>query len=153
MVVGDTQWIGQGVTEGHYVDMTDFLASNGLTDTVTEATLKYYGEYPAGSGKFYAYPTEGDANGWAYRKDIVENPDEMKAFEAKYGYAYSHPAQGLQRCSSTCRSSSTGPTPTRPCTARPSTPRRTTTPSPWASRTPSSPTAATGTRTGRSKAS
>ena len=91
MVVGDSQWIGQGVTEGHYVDMTDFMVSNGLDKTVTEATLKYYGEYPPGSGKFYAYPTEGDANGWAYRKDIVENPDEMKAFEAKYGYAYSIP--------------------------------------------------------------
>ena len=71
--------------------MTEFLADNNLTDTVTEATLKYYGEYPAGSGKYYAYPTEGDANGWAYRTDIVENPDEMKAFEAKYGYAYSIP--------------------------------------------------------------
>ena len=29
MVVGDSQWIGQGVTEGHYVDMTDFLTSTG----------------------------------------------------------------------------------------------------------------------------
>ena len=91
MVVGDSQWIGQAVTEGHYVDMTQFLADNNLTDTVTEATLKYYGEYPAGSKKYYAYPTEGDANGWAYRTDIVDNPDEMKAFEAKYGYAYSIP--------------------------------------------------------------
>ena len=91
MVVGDSQWIGQAVTEGHYVDMTDWLTSTGIKDTVTEATLKYYGEYPAGSGKYYAYPTEGDANGWAYRKDIVENPDEMKAFEAKYGYAYTIP--------------------------------------------------------------
>ena len=91
MVVGDSQWIGQAVTEGHYVDMTDFLAQNNLTDTVTEATLKYYGEYPAGSQKYYAYPTEGDANGWAYRKDIVEDPKEQEAFKAKYGYAYSVP--------------------------------------------------------------
>ena len=91
MVVGDSQWIGQAVTEGHYIDMTPFLADNGLTNTVTEATLKYYGEYPSGSGTYYAYPTEGDANGWAYRKDIVENPDEMAAFQAKFGYAYSIP--------------------------------------------------------------
>ena len=91
MVVGDSQWIGQAVTEGHYVDMTQFLADNGLTDTVTEATLKYYGEYPPGSKKYYAYPTEGDANGWAYRKDIVEDPKEQEAFKAKYGYAYSIP--------------------------------------------------------------
>jgi multiple sugar transport system substrate-binding protein len=91
MVVGDSQWIGQAVTEGHYVDMTQFLADNGLTDTVTEATLKYYGEYPPGSGKFYAYPTEGDANGWAYRTDIVDDPKEHEAFQAKYGYDYTIP--------------------------------------------------------------
>ena len=91
MVVGDSQWIGQAVTEGHYVDMTDFLTSTGIKDTVTEATLKYYGEYPPGSGKYYAYPTEGDANGWAYRKDIVDNPAEKAAFKAKYGYEYTVP--------------------------------------------------------------
>ena len=91
MVVGDSQWIGDAVTNGHYIDMTDFLNSNGITPTVTEATLKYYGEYPPGSGKYYAYPTEGDANGWAYRKDIVEDPKEQEAFKAKYGYAYSVP--------------------------------------------------------------
>jgi multiple sugar transport system substrate-binding protein len=71
--------------------MTAFLNDNKLTDTVTEATLKYYGEYPPGSGKYYAYPTEGDANGWAYRTDIVDNPDEKAAFKAKYGYEYSVP--------------------------------------------------------------
>ena len=91
MVVGDSQWIGQGVTEGHYVDMTDFLTSTGLKDSVTEATLKYYGEYPPDSGKYYAYPTEGDANGWAYRKDLLEDPAEQEAFKAKYGYDYSIP--------------------------------------------------------------
>ncbi len=91
MVVGDSQWIGQAVTEGHYVDLTDFLNSTGLSDSVTEATKKYYGEYPPGSQKYFAYPTEGDALGWAYRTDIVDNPDEMAAFKAKYGYEYTIP--------------------------------------------------------------
>jgi multiple sugar transport system substrate-binding protein len=91
MVVGDSQWIGQAVTEGHYVDLTDFLTSTGLKDSVTEATLKYYGEYPPDSGEYYAYPTEGDANGWAYRTDLVDNPDEKAAFKAEYGYEYSVP--------------------------------------------------------------
>lgn len=85
MIVGDSQWLGQAATEGHYVDMTEFLNSNGITETVTPATLQYYGEYPAGSGTYYAYPTEGDANGWAYRRDLFENPDEMAAFESAYG--------------------------------------------------------------------
>jgi multiple sugar transport system substrate-binding protein len=91
MVVGDSQWLGQGVTEGHYMDLTAFLNDNGITETVTPATLTYYGEYPTGSGNYYAYPTEGDANGWAYRRDLFENPDEMAAFEAAYGYALAVP--------------------------------------------------------------
>jgi len=86
LIVGDSQWVGQGATQGHYVDLTDFMTSNGIDKTVTPATLKYYGEYPAGSGKYWGYPTEGDANGFAYRKDLFENKDEMAAFKAKYGY-------------------------------------------------------------------
>ena len=76
MVVGDSQWVGQGATQGHYVDLTEFMVSNGIDQTVTEATLKYYGEYPVGSGTYWAYPTEGDAVGWAYRKDLFEDPAE-----------------------------------------------------------------------------
>jgi multiple sugar transport system substrate-binding protein len=34
MVVGDSQWLGQGATQGHYVDMTDFLVGEGI-QTVT----------------------------------------------------------------------------------------------------------------------
>jgi multiple sugar transport system substrate-binding protein len=91
MVVGDSQWLGQGSTSGYYVDLTDFLTSTGIKDTVTPATLTYYGEYPAGSGQYWGYPTEGDADGWAYRKDLFENPDEMAAFEAEYGYPLAVP--------------------------------------------------------------
>jgi multiple sugar transport system substrate-binding protein len=72
------------------------LNSNGITDTVTPATLTYYGEYPTGSGKYWGYPTEGDADGWAYRKDLFEDPDEMAAFEAEYGYPLDIPADYSQ---------------------------------------------------------
>jgi multiple sugar transport system substrate-binding protein len=91
MVVGDSQWVGQAVTQGHYVDLTEFMTSTGIAETVTPATLAYYGEYPQGSGSYYAYPTEGDANGWAYRKDLFEDPANMEAFEAAYGYALAVP--------------------------------------------------------------
>jgi multiple sugar transport system substrate-binding protein len=86
MVVGDSQWLGQGSTQGHYMDLTDFMVDEGLADTVAPATLTYYGEYPTGSGKYWAFPTEGDADGWAYRKDLFEDADNMAAFEAEYGY-------------------------------------------------------------------
>jgi multiple sugar transport system substrate-binding protein len=91
MVIGDSQWLGQGATQGHYLDLTDFLVGEGIAETVTPATLTYYGEYPTGSGTYWAYPTEGDADGWAYRKDLFEDPDEMAAFEAEYGYPLAVP--------------------------------------------------------------
>lgn len=86
MVVGDSQWLGQAATQGLYIDLTEFMKSNGIDKSVTPATLKYYGEYPANSGKYYAYPTEGDANGWAYRKDLFEDPQNQADFKAEYGY-------------------------------------------------------------------
>jgi multiple sugar transport system substrate-binding protein len=91
MIVGDSQWLGQGAEQGHYVELTDFLVGEGIAETVTESTLTYYGEYPTGSGKYWAYPTEGDADGWAYRMDLFEDPAEMAAFEAEYGYALGVP--------------------------------------------------------------
>ena len=91
MVVGDSQWLGQGSTQGHYLDLTDFMVSNGMDTSVAPATLTYYGEYPTGSGQYWGFPTEGDADGWAYRKDLFEDPDNMAAFEAEYGYALDVP--------------------------------------------------------------
>jgi len=91
MVIGDSQWLGQGATQGHYMDLTAFLTETGIKDSVTEATLTYYGEYPTGSGTYWGYPTEGDADGWAYRMDLFEDPDEMAAFEAEYGYPLAVP--------------------------------------------------------------
>ncbi len=96
MVVGDSQWIGQAVEQGHYLDLTSFMNENNITESVTPATLQFYGEYPSGSGTYYAYPTEGDAVGWAYRKDLFENPDNMAAFEAKYGYPLAVPTTWAQ---------------------------------------------------------
>lgn len=96
MVVGDSQWLGQGASQGHYVNLTDFMTETGLKDTVTPGTLTYYGEYPTGSGQYWAFPTEGDANGMAYRMDLLEDPDEMAAFKAKYGYDLAVPETWAQ---------------------------------------------------------
>ena len=83
LVVGDLQWLGAASTGGHYVDLTDFLNKDNLKDHFVPATLKYYSEY---GGKYWSIPLEGDANGWAYRKDWFEDPKEMAAFKEKYGY-------------------------------------------------------------------
>jgi multiple sugar transport system substrate-binding protein len=86
MVIGDSQWLGTGAMSGQYLDLTNFMKSNNLVNTVTAATMKFYGEYPANSGKYWAYPTEGDALGFAYRKDLFEDRKEKAAFKAKYKY-------------------------------------------------------------------
>jgi multiple sugar transport system substrate-binding protein len=86
MVVGDSQWLGAGSTGGHYVDLTGFFKEHNLEKVMAPATIKYYAEYPGNSGKYWAIPLEGDAAGWAYRKDWFEDPAEKEAFKAKYGY-------------------------------------------------------------------
>ena len=86
MVVGDSQWLGAGATAGHYVELTDFFNENKVGDLMAPATVKYYAEYPGNSGKYWAIPLEGDAVGWAYRKDWFEDATEKANFKAKYGY-------------------------------------------------------------------
>ncbi|TIU26440.1 MAG: carbohydrate ABC transporter substrate-binding protein, partial [Mesorhizobium sp.] len=86
MVVGDSQWIGAASEAGHYVDLTDFFNKHNLKEVMAPATVKYYAEYPSNSGKYWSIPAEGDAVGWSYRKDWFEDPKEMEAFKAKYGY-------------------------------------------------------------------
>jgi multiple sugar transport system substrate-binding protein len=86
LVVGDSQWLGAASTGGHYVDLTDFVKKNNVLKVMAPATVKYYAEYPGNSGKYWSIPLEGDANGWAYRKDWFEDPTEMANFKAKYGY-------------------------------------------------------------------
>jgi multiple sugar transport system substrate-binding protein len=86
LVVGDSQWLGAASEGGHYVELTDFVKENNILEKMAPATVKYYSEYPGNSGKYWSIPTEGDAVGWAYRKDWFEDPKEKEAFKAKYGY-------------------------------------------------------------------
>ena len=86
LVVGDSQFLGAASTGGHYVNLTDFIAEHNLTEVMAPATMQYYSEYPGGSGTYWSVPLEGDALGWAYRKDWFEDPAEMAAFEERYGY-------------------------------------------------------------------
>jgi multiple sugar transport system substrate-binding protein len=86
LVVGDSQWLGAGSTGGHYVDLTEFFKKNNVAKSMAAATVTGYAEYPPGSKKYWAIPLEGDANGWAYRKDWFEDPKEKAAFKKKYGY-------------------------------------------------------------------
>lgn len=85
IAVGDSQWIGKGATEGHFLEITDWLTKD--VSNVSEfdpVALKAYCEYPQGSGRLYAAPCEIDGTGFAYRKDWFEDAKEKEAFKAKY---------------------------------------------------------------------
>jgi multiple sugar transport system substrate-binding protein len=96
MVVGDSQWLGAGATQGHYVELTDWIVKKGVDKTMAPATVVGYAEYPKGSKKYWAVPCEGDACGWSYRKDYFEDPKEKAAFKKKYGYELDIPKTWAQ---------------------------------------------------------
>ena len=82
IIIGDSQWIGQGVTGGHYLDLTDFYKTNAdLFKDVAPAAISYYAEYPAKSKKYYAVPCESDAMAVAYRKDLFEDQKHKEGYK------------------------------------------------------------------------
>jgi multiple sugar transport system substrate-binding protein len=86
MVVSDSQWMGQGAMQGHYMELTDIFNTELNGKAFLPSLVSSYAEYPPGSGRYWSVPTEGDAMIWAYRKDLFEDPAEKTAFKAKYGY-------------------------------------------------------------------
>lgn len=91
LIIGDSQDLGTMAAGGHYVELTDWVKENNVDEEFTAASMKYYAEYPKGAGKYYAVPCEGDSLGWAYRKDLFEDPDNKKAFMDEYGYELTVP--------------------------------------------------------------
>ncbi len=96
IVIGDSQWIGRGATEGLYLELTDWLPTAIDMSTVHPRAAKYLCEYPSGSGKFWAAPCETDAIGVIYRKDWFEDAGERERFQAKYGYPLAPPGDWSQ---------------------------------------------------------
>jgi multiple sugar transport system substrate-binding protein len=70
VVILDSQFIGEAVAGGHIMDLTDWMKTNIETDDYVPAALAAYGEYPAGSGKYYGVAAEGDTQMIVYRKDV-----------------------------------------------------------------------------------
>lgn len=86
MVIGDSQWLGRGATEGHYVELTKWMQKHRVDQSMTAASITGYSEFPKGSGHLWAVPVEGDAMGFSYRKDLFEDPVQKKIFKEKFGY-------------------------------------------------------------------
>jgi len=85
LLIGDSQWIGTAATEGHYIELTDFFAKNGIKMAeFMPATVEGYSTWPKGSKHYWALPAMGDAVAFTYRKDWFARPELQKEFKAKY---------------------------------------------------------------------
>jgi multiple sugar transport system substrate-binding protein len=82
IVILDSQFIGEAVKGGHVMDLTDWMKTNIETDDYVPAALSAYGEYPAGSKKYYGVAAEGDTQMFVYRKDVFQNANAD--YKAKY---------------------------------------------------------------------
>ncbi|HEU0204418.1 MAG TPA: ABC transporter substrate-binding protein [Burkholderiaceae bacterium] len=86
LMIGDSQWMGTAATAGHYVELTDFFAKNGIDmKDFMPATVEGYSTWPKGSKHYWALPAMGDAVAWTYRKDWFARPDLRREFKNKYG--------------------------------------------------------------------
>ena len=92
LLIGDSQWIGGGAENGHYVKLNDFFDASGISmDDFMPATVYAYSTWPKGTPNYYALPAMADANGWFYRKDWFAMPDIQAAFKEKYGRDLAEP--------------------------------------------------------------
>ncbi|MCR9086776.1 MAG: extracellular solute-binding protein [Rhodobacteraceae bacterium] len=86
LLIGDSQWIGGGAENGHYVQLNEFFDAEGISmDDFAPATVYAYSTWPKGSPNYYALPAMGDANGWFYRKDWFTDPEIMAAYTEETG--------------------------------------------------------------------
>ena len=93
LMIGDSQWIGGGAENGHYVKLNDFFDANNITmDDFIPATVTGYAEWPKKTPNYYALPAFGDVVGWTYRKDWFERPELQAEFQKAHGRALGVPA-------------------------------------------------------------
>ncbi|MBA5776670.1 extracellular solute-binding protein [Stappia sp. F7233] len=97
LMIGDSQWIGGGAENGHYVKLNEFFDKENISmDDFAPATVYAYSTWPKGEPNYYALPAMGDANGWFYRKDWFARPDLQAAFKEKYGRDLAPPKTQLE---------------------------------------------------------
>lgn len=86
IIVIDSQWLGMAVDADSAVDLTSLIGNKPFVDQIPPTMKPYYMGDPTDSGKIWSVPLEADAELMIYRKDLFEDPANMKAFKKKYGY-------------------------------------------------------------------
>lgn len=92
LLIGDSQWIGGGAENGHYLKLNNFFDREGISmDDYAAATVHAYSTWPKGTPNYYALPAMGDAIGWFYRKDWFERADIRAAYKQATGKELGEP--------------------------------------------------------------
>lgn len=86
IIISDSQWLGALAKPGWILKLNDVVAKNKdlqiewYSPTITQA----YQVYPDGSDQLWGFPQEGDTYSLYVRKDMLDDPKEQQAFQAKY---------------------------------------------------------------------
>lgn len=82
LVVFYPAYIGDFASNGYLLPLDSYIKKDSphLNDVITAFRKLYLGW----DGKTYALPEDGDVHIFIYRKDLLNNPAEQKAFRAKY---------------------------------------------------------------------
>ncbi len=92
LIIGDSQWLGGGAENGHYVKLNDFFDRENISiDAFVPATVEAYSVWPKGTKNYWALPAMGDAVGWTYRKDWFNRRDLKAEFQKIYGWSLERP--------------------------------------------------------------
>jgi multiple sugar transport system substrate-binding protein len=82
LVVFYPAYIGDFASNGYLLQLDSYIKKENphLNDVITAFRKLYLGW----AGHIYALPEDGDVHLFIYRKDLLNNPAEQKAFKAKY---------------------------------------------------------------------
>ncbi len=88
IIISDSQWLGALAEPKWIVNISDLIKKYPEFDIqwYNKVVSDTYQIYPDASDQKWGLPEEGDVVVLFVRTDIVNNPDEMKAFKAKYGF-------------------------------------------------------------------
>ncbi len=86
IIISDSQWLGALAKPGWILKLNDIITKNkGLQlEWYSQTVIDTYMRYPDGSQDIWGLPQEGDTKALYVRKDLVEDPKEQAAFQAKY---------------------------------------------------------------------
>jgi len=88
IIISDSQWLGALAQPGWILNLNDTIAKNKnlQIEWFSKTVVDTYMIYPDGTDKIWGLPQEGDVEALFVRKDWLEDPKEMAAFQAKYGH-------------------------------------------------------------------